>query len=68
MHGRFYSLPTRQRWNLSLPFTTLAQVVDIGPTHHLIGHLREVRGTIGAFTFTDVTARTIAHIPGVVGC
>ena len=65
MNGRFYSLPTRQRWNLNLPFTTLAQVVDIGPTHHLIGHLREMRETIGAFTFTDVTQGQLPIYPAL---
>ncbi len=55
MDGQLYSPENRQRWELSLPITTLGQVVDIGPTHHLIGHIRGAREAIGAFTFDEIT-------------
>ena len=50
MDGRIYSLETGQRLDLQLPFTTLDQVVGIGPTHDLIGHPVGGDGR-GAFMF-----------------
>ena len=65
MDGRLHSLSTRQSWNLSLPVTTLDQVVAIGPTHHLIGHLLQASETIGAFTFTEVTRENLPVYPAL---
>ena len=50
MDGRIYSLETGQSLDLQLPFTTLDQVVGIGPTHDLIGHPVGGDGR-GAFMF-----------------
>ena len=50
MDGRMYSLETGQSQDLQLPFTTLDQVVGIGPTHDLIGHPIGGDGR-GAFMF-----------------
>ena len=53
MAGELYSPQDRTGWSLGLPPTTLGRTVEIGPTHHLIGHLRG-RDGIGAFTFDPV--------------
>lgn len=53
MDGRIYSPDDRQRWEIAMPFTALDQVVGIGPTHHLIGHIRG-HEAIGAFTFDQM--------------
>ena len=53
MAGELYSPQDRTGWSLGLPPTTLGRTVAIGPTHHLIGHLRG-RDGIGAFTFDPV--------------
>ena len=58
--GRLYFPSNRQHWELALPFTALEQVAGIGPTHHLIGHVRGAREVIGAFTFDRIASR---HIP-----
>ena len=55
--GRLYSQESQQRWDFSLPMTTLDRVVAIGPTHHLIGHVRGAREAIGAFTFDPIDPR-----------
>ena len=53
--GRLYSPANRRTWQSSLPVTTLERIVDIGPTHHLIGHVRGAREAIGAFTFDEIS-------------
>ena len=53
MERRLYSLESSQSWELQLPFTTLDQVVGIGPTHDLIGHPIGGDGR-GAFTFAPL--------------
>lgn len=53
MAGELYSPPDRRGWSLGVPPATLGRTVEIGPTHHLIGHLRG-RDGIGAFTFDPV--------------
>ena len=53
MEGRLHSLETGQNWVLPLPFTTLDQVVGIGPTHDLIGHPIGGDGR-GAFMFAPL--------------
>lgn len=35
--------------------TTVGELFDVGPTHHLVGHAKG-RSAIGAFTFTPVTS------------
>ena len=50
MDGRMYSLETGRSQDLRLPFTTLGQVMSIGPTHDLIGHPVGGDGR-GAFMF-----------------
>ncbi len=54
--GRLYSQESQQRWDFSLPMTTLDRVVAIGPTHDLIGHPRGGDGR-GAFTFDPIDPR-----------
>lgn len=53
MAGELYSPQDRTGWSLGVPPTTLGRTVEIGPTHHMIGHLRG-RDGIGAFTFDPV--------------
>ena len=53
MAGELYSPQDRTEWSLGVPPTTLGRMVEVGPTHHLIGHLRG-RDGIGAFTFDPV--------------
>ena len=62
--GGLYSPENRLRWELSLPITTLDQVVHIGPTHHLIGHPRGGDGR-GAFTFDHVTPDVLPTYPSL---
>ena len=53
MRGRLYSPQDMQSWDLSLSFTTLGQMAQVGPTHNTIGHVRG-NSAIGAFTFDPV--------------
>ena len=55
--GRLFSPENQERWDFSLPMTTLERVVTIGPTHHLIGHIRGAREAIGAFAFDPIDPR-----------
>ena len=64
MSGRFYSIRDMESWEFSLGFTALREVVNIGPTHHIIGHLRG-REAIGAFTFDDLAAGQEANYPAL---
>lgn len=52
--GRLYAPADAQGWELALPFTTLDKLVEIGPTHHLIGHIHG-KEAIGVFTFYRIT-------------
>ena len=54
LDGQLYSLESGASRDLPLPFTTLDRVVNIGPTHHLVGHIAGAGETIGAFTFTPL--------------
>ena len=65
MEGRLYSPRDRKSWNFSLGFTTLDQVVTIGPTHHLIGHIRGAGEAIGAFTFDEITPIKLPTYPAL---
>ena len=53
MNGELYSPQDQRGWSMSVSFTTLGQVAQIGPTHHLIGHIRG-NDDIGAFAFDPV--------------
>ena len=55
LNSQLYSAGDLRSWDFNLPMTPLRDVVDIGPTHHLIGHLRNAREEIGAFRFDPVT-------------
>lgn len=39
----------------SIPMTTIEQLFDVGPTHHLIGHVYGKKHEIGPFKFTEIT-------------
>ena len=54
LNGRLYAPAEARGWEFSVPFTTLDQLVEIGPTHHLIGHIHG-REAIGVFTFYPIT-------------
>lgn len=41
--------------NLEVEFSTIGDVFDVGPTHHLIGHLHD-KAEIGAFKFFELTS------------
>ena len=49
MAGELYSPQDRTGWSLGVPPTTLGRTVEIGPTHHLIGRVRDDAET-GPFT------------------
>ena len=53
MNGRLYSPQDMETWELSLAFTTLGEMAQVGPTHNTIGHVRG-NSAIGAFTFDPV--------------
>lgn len=63
--GRLYSPSDRQSWQFSLPITTLDQLAGIGPTHHLVGHIRDAREKIGAFTFDAIKPGEIPIHPAL---
>ncbi|MCY4414829.1 MAG: hypothetical protein OXE87_00735 [Chloroflexi bacterium] len=54
MRGYLYSAADRQSWGIDLSMVSLGQLVDVGPTHDLIGHPRDGDGR-GAFTFDRIT-------------
>ena len=54
LKSELYSAADLRSWDFGLPMTALQNVVDIGPTHHLIGHVRNAGEKIGAFTFDPV--------------
>lgn len=63
LNSQLYSPGDLQSWELSIPMTALRDVVDIGPTHHLIGHVRNAREEIGAFTFDPVAPLEVQVSP-----
>ena len=65
MEGRLYSPNDRKAWNFSLGFTTLDRVVNVGPTHHLIGHIRGAGEEIGAFTFDEIAPDKLPTYPSL---
>ena len=66
MRGRLYSPQDMQGWDLSLEFTTLGALVEIGPTHDLIGHPRGGDGR-GAFTFDEMPPDYAPTYPALWG-
>lgn len=44
---------------------TLDQIVSIGPTHHLVGHVRGAREAIGAFTFDPISQDFLPTYPAL---
>lgn len=64
MSGRLYSVRDMESWEFSLGFTALREVVNIGPTHHIIGHLRG-REAIGAFTFDKIVEGQKPNYPSI---
>ena len=64
MKGKLWSPRDIASCNINLNFTCLDQLAKIGPTHHLIGHIRG-GDTIGAFTFDPITLGDIAIHPAL---
>ena len=52
--GRLHPLGEARGWDFALPFTTLGEIVGIGPTHDLIGHPVYGDGR-GVFRFRPIT-------------
>ena len=53
--GRLHPLGEARGWDFALPFTTLGEIVGIGPTHHLIGHIHD-KEAIGVFRFRPLAS------------
>ena len=64
MLGRLYSPYDANRWEFGLELTTLGKITTIGPTHHLIGHVRGAEA-IGAFTFDEITPQVYVVYPSL---
>ena len=62
MTGRFYSIQAMETLEFSLGFTSLGEITNIGPTHHLIGHIRG-NEEIGAFTFDPIAEGQVPSYP-----
>ena len=65
MNGRLYSPSDRRSWDFSVGVTTLEGLVEIGPTHHLIGHVRDAKEIIGAFTFDEIASGELPTYPAL---
>jgi len=60
--GRVRFLSADKPWKLPLPMKPLEQVFEVGPTHHLIGHIGG-REAIGAFEMQPLEAgKTRSHL------
>ena len=64
MTGHLYSIRDMESWSFSLSFTNLSEIIDIGPTHDLIGHPRGGDGR-GAFTFDPVAEGQELNYPSL---
>ncbi|MGI9306095.1 MAG: N-6 DNA methylase [Gammaproteobacteria bacterium] len=53
IHGKLITLGLVYESNIKIPLTCLSGHLEIGPTHHLIGHLPG-RESIGAFAFRQI--------------
>ena len=67
--GELYSPQDRTGWSLGVPPTTLGQTVGIGPTHHLIGRVRDDDDpkpftTLGRVVQIGPTHDVIGHLRG----
>lgn len=51
-----------QKFRLPIPFTTISQLFEVGPTHHLIGHLCG-NSAIGAFEMHELQEDDALVIP-----
>ena len=49
----------------SLEFQPHWRVVNVGPTHHLIGHIRGAGEEIGAFTFDEIAPDKLPTYPSL---
>ncbi len=58
--GLLRQFASAEGMRLSCPMTTLEQLFEVGPTHHLIGHIRE-KTPIGAFVFHPITRQADAR-------
>ena len=65
LDGRIYSPAAERNWKFSLELTTLDRVVDIGPTHHLIGHIRGAGEELGAFVFDEIEVGEMPTYPSL---
>lgn len=64
MAGLFYSIQAMETLEFSLGFTSLGEITNIGPTHHLIGHIRG-NEEIGAFTFDPIAEGQVPSYPAL---
>ena len=64
MNGRLYSPSDRLSWDFNIGFTTLGRLVQIGPTHDLIGSPRDGDGR-GAFTFDRIESGELPTYPSL---
>ena len=64
MNGRLYSVQLRKQWKIKTGMTTLGQLAGIGPTHHLIGHVRDSE-SLGAFTFDEFNGTEVPTYPAL---
>ena len=65
MDGRIYSPAAERYWKFGLEITTLDRVVDIGPTHHLVGHIRGAGEELGAFVFDEIETGEVPTYPSL---
>ena len=62
--GELYAVSDDRRWSMGLDVTTLGEMVAVGPTHHLIGHIKGFE-PIGAFTFIPLEADEVPDYPAL---
>ena len=62
--GELYAVSDDRRWSIGLDVTTLGEMVAVGPTHHLIGHIKGFE-PIGAFTFIPLEAGEVPDYPAL---
>ncbi len=64
LDGEFYSVRDERHWKLNLDLTSLGGIVNVGPTHHLVGHRRGYQ-PIGAFEFLPVQPGELPDHPSL---
>ncbi len=62
--GELYAVSDDRRWSIGLDVTTLGEMVAVGPTHHLIGHIKGFE-PIGSFTFIPLEAGEVPDYPAL---